>query len=168
VFRVAEAALPYFQRAIQLDPNFAMGYRAVGGNYASLGELERAREYVTKAFELREHASDLEKLFITGDYYRIVAGEQDKAAQSYQEMIENYPRDAAGFFYAGLVYSRQGQNDRRSSTVELHSRATFRASIPPTFAERRISRVDRAPLPRLSFRKSSTTAAWSGTVGRER
>jgi tetratricopeptide (TPR) repeat protein len=51
------AALPYDQRAIELDPNFAVAYEAVGGDYGNLGELGRAREYFTKAFQLREHAS---------------------------------------------------------------------------------------------------------------
>ena len=66
----AAAALPYHQRAIELDPNFAMGYEAVGNDYSSLGELGRASEYFTKAFQLREHASEREKLAITADYYR--------------------------------------------------------------------------------------------------
>jgi predicted Ser/Thr protein kinase len=54
------AGLPYHQRAIQLDPNFAMGYLAVGEDYFTLGEFGRANEYNTKAFELREHASERE------------------------------------------------------------------------------------------------------------
>jgi tetratricopeptide (TPR) repeat protein len=87
------AALPYHQRAIELDPNFAMGYLAVGSDYFSLGELGRASEYFTKAFQLREHASEREKLAITADYYQNVTGELDKAAQTYQEEIESYPRD---------------------------------------------------------------------------
>ena len=87
------AALPYHQRAIELDPNFAMGYRAVGSDYYSLGELGRASEYFTKAFQLREHASEREKLAITADYYSDVTGELDKAAQTYQEEIESYPRE---------------------------------------------------------------------------
>jgi DNA-binding winged helix-turn-helix (wHTH) protein len=81
------AVLPYHQRAIELDPNFAMGYRAVGEGYVVLGEPERAREYYTKAFQLREHASEREKLAITAEYYRDVTGELDKAAQTYQEEI---------------------------------------------------------------------------------
>src|SRR3989454_8077308 len=48
------AALPYHQRSIELDPNFAMGYRAVGNEYSDLVEVGRARRYYTKAFELRE------------------------------------------------------------------------------------------------------------------
>ena len=63
------AALPYHQRAIELDPNFAMGYSAVGGDYFNLGEADRASEYYTKAFQLREHASEREKLAITANYY---------------------------------------------------------------------------------------------------
>jgi eukaryotic-like serine/threonine-protein kinase len=73
------AALPYHQRAIQLDPNFAMGYRALGVDYFSLGELGRASEYYTKAFQLREHASEQEKLSIAATYYRNVTGELDKS-----------------------------------------------------------------------------------------
>ena len=62
-------ALPYAQRAIQLDPNFAMAYRITGRAYGHFGELGRASEYYTKAFEMREHASEREKLLITADYY---------------------------------------------------------------------------------------------------
>jgi serine/threonine protein kinase len=61
-------ALPYLQRAIELDPNFAMGYEVVGIDYSSLGEVERASEYYAKAFQLREHASEWEKLSIVANY----------------------------------------------------------------------------------------------------
>src|SRR5213078_3325137 len=50
----AVAALPYWQRAIQLDANFAMGYRAVGMAYLTLSEAGRGSKYYTRAFELRE------------------------------------------------------------------------------------------------------------------
>ncbi len=103
------AALLYSQRAILLDPNFAMGYRQVGGDYASLSELGRASEYFTKAFQLREHASEREKLAITANYYSFVTGELDKAALTYQEWIESYPRDFAAYGNLGNVYAVQGQ-----------------------------------------------------------
>jgi serine/threonine protein kinase/tetratricopeptide (TPR) repeat protein len=105
----AAAALPSDVRAIQLDPNFAMGYRAVGLDYFSLGELERAREYFTKAFELREHASEREKLSIICSYYSHVTGELGKSSQSYQEWIETYPRDMAAYANLADVYASQGQ-----------------------------------------------------------
>jgi len=106
------AALPYDQRAIELDPNFAMGYWAVGADYTTLGELGRASEYYTKAFQLREYASERESLAITANYYRNVTGELDKAAQTYQEEIESYPREDAAYNGLGLVFNEQGQYEK--------------------------------------------------------
>ena len=106
------AELPYNQRAIELDPNFAMGYLAVGEDYLSLGELERASEYFTKAFQLREHASERERLTIAADYYQIVTGELDKAAQTFQQGIEGYPRAAGAYVNLGTVYCEQGQYEK--------------------------------------------------------
>jgi class 3 adenylate cyclase/Flp pilus assembly protein TadD len=111
------AALPYDQRAIQLDPNFAMGYRGLGNNYSSLGETGRASEYFTKAFQLREHASEREKLNISADYYRVVTGELDKAAQTYQETIESYPRNFTAYGNLVLVYSAQGQYEKAAEVT---------------------------------------------------
>jgi serine/threonine protein kinase/tetratricopeptide (TPR) repeat protein len=106
------AALPYHQRAIQLDPNFAMGYRQVGGDYSTLSELGRASDYYTKAFQLREHASEREKLNIAATYYLNVTGELDKAAQTHQETIESYPRDSRAYNNLGTVYGAQGQYEK--------------------------------------------------------
>jgi tetratricopeptide (TPR) repeat protein/class 3 adenylate cyclase len=106
------AALPYLQRAIQLDPNFAQGYLAVGTEYINLGEQGRAIEYLTKAFELREHASEPEKLFIAAAYYQLVTGELDKAAQLCQEFIASYPRLAGTYIKLGVVYGAQGQYEK--------------------------------------------------------
>jgi serine/threonine protein kinase/DNA-binding winged helix-turn-helix (wHTH) protein/tetratricopeptide (TPR) repeat protein len=103
------AALPYHQHAIQLDPGFAMGYRALGDDYFGLGELERASEYFTKAFELREHTSEWEKLLITANYYSYVSGELDRAVQTYQEWMESYPRNYRAHLDLGNVYTSRGQ-----------------------------------------------------------
>jgi eukaryotic-like serine/threonine-protein kinase len=103
------AALPYHQRAIQLDPGFAMGYRALGDDYFGLGELKRASEYFSKAFELREHASEWEKLLITANYYSYVTGELDRAVQTYQEWLESYPRNYRAQLDLGNVYTSRGQ-----------------------------------------------------------
>jgi serine/threonine protein kinase/Flp pilus assembly protein TadD len=111
------AALPYHERAIQLDPNFAMGYRALGADYQSLGEVGRASEYLTKAFELREHASEREKLTIVAGYYTSITGEPEKAAQTYQEEIESYPRDSAGYNGLGLEYAAQGQYEKAAEVT---------------------------------------------------
>ncbi len=106
------AALLYDQHAIELDRNFAMGYRALGLDYSSLGETERAREYFSKAFQLREHASERERLEITAAYYRHVTGELDKAAQTFQEEIESYPREVVGYIGLAITSSEQGQYEK--------------------------------------------------------
>jgi serine/threonine protein kinase/tetratricopeptide (TPR) repeat protein len=108
----SSAALPYDQRAIQLDPNFAMGYTALGVDYYNLAQPARAREYFTRAYQLRERASERERLAITATYYRDVTGELEKAAQSYQERIESYPRLAQTYGDLGLLFAALGQYDR--------------------------------------------------------
>ncbi|MGB9362755.1 MAG: tetratricopeptide repeat protein, partial [Candidatus Sulfotelmatobacter sp.] len=112
----AAAALPYDQRAIQLDPNFAMGYRAVGDDYYGLAEIGRASDYYTKAFQLREHASEREKLTITAAYYGTVTGELDRAEQAYEEMIQNYPRDYRAHLDLGNQYTSQGLYERATES----------------------------------------------------
>jgi tetratricopeptide (TPR) repeat protein len=108
----AAAALPYDKHAIELDPNFAMAYGAVGGDYSTLGELGRGSNYFTKAFHLREHASEREKLAIDADYYQYVTGELDKAGETYQELIENYPRDFRTYNNLGVVLAALGQYEK--------------------------------------------------------
>jgi eukaryotic-like serine/threonine-protein kinase len=103
------SSLPYDQGAIELDPNFAMGYLQVGVDYFTLGQLGRANEYYTKAFQLREHGSEREKLEITASYFRNVTGQLDKAAQTFQKEIESYPREATAYNRLGIVFSFRGQ-----------------------------------------------------------
>ena len=116
------AALGYHQRAIELDPNFAMAYWAVGNDYFSLAEIGRASDYYTKAFQLREHASEREKLAITANYYQDVTGELDKAAQTSQEDIESYPRDARAYVGLGVVYAEQGQYEKATESFRQSHR----------------------------------------------
>ena len=114
------ASLPFDQRAIELDPDFAMAYWALGSDYVALGEPRRAAEYYTKAFQLRDHASERERLAITAEYYDTVTGELDKAVQIYQEEIENYPREVGGYARLGGLFSFQGRYDK---AVEITTRA---------------------------------------------
>ncbi len=124
------AALPYHQRAIELDPKFAVGYEAVGRDYFSMSELARAGEYFAKAFELREHASEREKLAITANYYENVSGELDKAAQTYQEWVKNYPRDYRAHLDLGNVYTGQGQYDKAGEAYRAALRLAPDNAVP--------------------------------------
>jgi len=114
------AALPYEQRAVDLDPEFATAYEAIGLQYADLGELGRASQYLSKAFELRDHASEREKLAIAASYYRTVTGELDKAAQIYQQNIESYPRDGNVYNDLGGIYGQEGEYEK-AIEAELES-----------------------------------------------
>jgi eukaryotic-like serine/threonine-protein kinase len=111
------AALIYDQRAIELDPSFALGYRALGGDYDSLGEVGRASEYYTKAFQLRDRASEREKLDIAAHYYAYITGELEKAAQIYQQRIASYPQSYAAYGNLGNVYAAEGDYQR---AMEVH------------------------------------------------
>jgi serine/threonine protein kinase/tetratricopeptide (TPR) repeat protein len=123
-------ALPYHQRAIELDPNFAVGYLGVGIDYRNIGETGRASDYFTKAFQLREHASEREKLAITAIYYSTVTGELDKAAQTYQEEIESYPRYFPAYGNLGIVYDEQGQYEKATESFRQSLRLAPDGAIP--------------------------------------
>jgi len=117
----AAESLPYDQHAIELDPNFAMAYAAVGIHYSNLGEPARASEYLAKAFQLREHASARERLAITANYYSSVTGELDKAAHTYGERIASYPRDVGAYNNLGIIFALEG---RFEDAVEVTRRGT--------------------------------------------
>ena len=87
------SAVPLFQRAITLDPNFAMAYAALGVAYSNLGERSLASENLRQAFELREHVSVREKMFIEASYYDMVTGDLEKEQRSSEVWAQTYPRD---------------------------------------------------------------------------
>ena len=102
------AGLPYFQRASELDPNFASAYMSVGVMYSNMGQPVRANEYLTKAFELREHASEREKLHISALYYDSTTGDLPKAVATFREWTESFPRDPVAFLDLGSGYLALG------------------------------------------------------------
>jgi serine/threonine protein kinase len=110
-------------RAIELDPKFAMAYLLVGAGYSDYGEKALATEYLTKAFQLRDHASEREQLRIEISYYEEVTGELDKAARASRDVVERYPRDTYGYIAAGIVYRAQGQYEKAEAVTRQGMRA---------------------------------------------
>ena len=88
------ASIPLFQRAIGIDPRFAMAYAYLGRVFGDLGESVLSAESTRKAYELRDHASDAEKFFITASYEVQVTGNLEKARETCELWAQTYPRDA--------------------------------------------------------------------------
>ena len=106
------AAAPLFQRAIRLDPNFAMAYATLGVDYSNLGETTLASENTKKAYELRERVSEREKFYIESHYYQYVTGDLEKARQAYELWAQTYPRDLVPPSNLGVIYENLGEYDK--------------------------------------------------------
>jgi tetratricopeptide (TPR) repeat protein len=112
------AAVPFFQRAIGLDPNFSMSYARLGTSYRVLDEPTLASENTRKAYDLRERVSELEKFYIESHYYQQTTGELEKARQVYELWAKSYPRDWARASAEVAVSAMSGQYDE--GLVEAH------------------------------------------------
>ncbi len=104
-------AIPFFKRAIEIDPNFAMAYARLGISYANLGQPSMALQNLEKAYGLRDRVSAREKLHITADY-AYATGELEKEAQTYLLWIQSYPRDAIPHINLGANATALGQYDK--------------------------------------------------------
>ena len=103
------AAISLFQRAISLDPHFAMAYARLGANYANLGETARAAENTRKAYELRERASEREKFYIDSHYEQFVAGDLEAARKTYELWAQTYQRDEIPPSNLAVIYITLGE-----------------------------------------------------------
>jgi DNA-binding winged helix-turn-helix (wHTH) protein/Tfp pilus assembly protein PilF len=106
------ASVPFFQRAIRLDPNFALAYGGLAACYYNIGESNLAAENTRKAYELRERVSELEKLHIEGHYYLLVTGDLEKARQVYELWTQIYPRNSTPPNNLADIYNNLGQYDK--------------------------------------------------------
>ena len=104
-----EAAIPSFKRAVELDPNFAAAYSALGISYTNLREPGLASENLQKAYDLRDKTSERERFRISANYYLLVTGELEKAIQTYETWAQTYPRNNEPFGNLGVDYTYLGQ-----------------------------------------------------------
>jgi eukaryotic-like serine/threonine-protein kinase len=111
-----------YQRAIELDPNFATAYARLGTAYLNLGQIALSEENRKKAFELRDRASEREKLYIMSHYYAD-SGQYDKGITALELYEQTYPRDSTPANNLANIYNQLGQFenalDKSRKAVEL-------------------------------------------------
>ena len=109
----ATAALPLFKRAIEIDPEFAMAHASLGRMYADIDEVDLAAQSTSKAWQLRDRASDREKFFITAGYQTLVTGNLEKARETCEAWAQTYPREARPHHWlSGMINKATGQYEK--------------------------------------------------------
>jgi serine/threonine protein kinase/tetratricopeptide (TPR) repeat protein len=142
-----EAALPHLKRASELDPNFAMAYATLGVVYGNLTQQGLARKNIKKAFDLKDRASERERLYISAHYYDEGIRDADKAVEVYEQWKKTYPRDTVPWDNLALRYEGIGQFDKSlanaSEAVRLDPKDSY-ANQNLASAYERLNRFDEA------------------------
>ena len=106
------AAVPYFRRAVELDPNFAMAYAYLSTSYANHREPELAAENISKAYELQAKVSERERFYIESHFYWNGTGELEKAIPVFEQWQQTYPGYYSPYLTLGLIYKRLGNPEK--------------------------------------------------------
>src|SRR5437016_4141562 len=107
-----EAAVPHLKRAVELDPNFAMAHATLGVVYGNLTQQKLGSEYLKKAFDLKDRASEREKFYISAHHYDEDLRDVDKAIEVYEQWKTTYPRDTVPWDNLALRYEGIGQHEK--------------------------------------------------------
>jgi eukaryotic-like serine/threonine-protein kinase len=103
------AAIPQLEKAVRLDPNFAIAYAALATCFYDLGESAKATDYAKQAYNLRNHVSERERLAIESQYHLFATGDLEKARQALELWAETYPRDLVAQVDRDANYGTLGQ-----------------------------------------------------------
>jgi tetratricopeptide (TPR) repeat protein len=104
-------AIPFYLRAIELDPNFAVAYARVAVSYGNLTQPELATQYAQKAYDLRDRVSERERFYIAEKYTSYVTGDRDEAIRILQQWAQNYPQDFIPHNNLATNYSLFGRHE---------------------------------------------------------
>jgi tetratricopeptide (TPR) repeat protein len=115
-------SVPFFRRAIELDPEFALAYARLGTVFSNLGQGEEGRKMATRAFELRSKVSDAERGYIEARYYSTVEADFEKAAETYRVLLATYPDDYSSLVNLGALLRNLGQEDEAIRHLEHSAR----------------------------------------------
>jgi eukaryotic-like serine/threonine-protein kinase len=112
-------SVPLFRRAIELDPEFALAYGRLGTVYSNLGQTEESRKMTTRAYELREKVSEVERYYVEARYYSTVQNDATKALDTYKVWLATYPNDYTALTNAALLHKSQGDRTEAIRKLEL-------------------------------------------------
>jgi tetratricopeptide (TPR) repeat protein/predicted Ser/Thr protein kinase len=116
-----QKAIPHLERAVALDPAFALAYAQMGTSYYNLRDLYHASQFTAKAYELRERVSDRERFYIEARYHDSVTGNIDQAVKVYELWTQTYPRDSIPWNNIGVAYESVGEFEKAlDSFLEAH------------------------------------------------
>jgi serine/threonine protein kinase/Flp pilus assembly protein TadD len=107
------------EKAVAIDPEFAMAYRSMAMSYSNYGYDSTAKKYVRKAFELTDRLSDREKNLIQSEFYRLSEKTYDKAFEAYKKLLEIYPTDPIGNVNLGILYFDLEEWDKAMERFEV-------------------------------------------------
>lgn len=107
-----QEAIPFFRRAVELDPEFALAHAQLGTISANMGETQASVQHRQRAYELRDRVSERERLYILAHYYSGVSREPDRALETYEVWKQTYPRDPVPYINSGTIYSQRGEHER--------------------------------------------------------
>jgi tetratricopeptide (TPR) repeat protein len=140
-------AIPLFERAIKLDPRFALAYTTLSTLYGGLGETGRSEELARLAYENRAHVSERERLFITYQYHDRVTGNQTKARETLEVWKRTYPRDYRPANALAVLLNRLGEYDAAVAEAEEAVRRNPAHAFPQSnlaYAQRGAGRFSKA------------------------
>jgi eukaryotic-like serine/threonine-protein kinase len=103
------AAIPFFERAVNLDPNFAMAYARLGTNYSNMDEVTRGTENTRKAYELRGRTSEQERFYISAHYQGSVTGNLEAQRTTFELWAHTYPNDYTPLVDLANIYINFGE-----------------------------------------------------------
>jgi eukaryotic-like serine/threonine-protein kinase len=105
-------AIPFYKKAVELDPNFALALARLGTIHANIGEFWLGQEYHKKAFALRERVSEHERFYIDHHYFGTVLGDARRHVETMELYRRTYPRDPTPVINLALEYSFLGEMEK--------------------------------------------------------
>ena len=104
-------AIELYQKAVSIDPEFAMAYRGMAAAYSNLGFVRKDREAMQKAMEFIDRVSERERYWIQGRFYDADPKTYDKAIETFKKLLELYPDDTTGTNYLAIIYRNLEESD---------------------------------------------------------